>query len=413
MTNAELSLIKLLACSLSGQVYENTLTTVTSWAELFEKVEDHNLQACLYPSVKETLTSIKGLEYLSEEWRNDYLLSHMVQSVYEENIHALSDLFLQHDLTFYIFKGAVLRSMYPPNAFRIMSDFDILVSPEDLTSAINVLEKLGYTKEPDKNTHKHLGFAHPKFFNIDLHFNLIDKSVTDKSDSFTDCFCKSAAVTQCCNRPLLVPNPYYHLLYMFLHMGSHLAGTGFGLRQLADVSVLLDQYKDTFDYMLLMELARTYKIEKLCLALLNLCHHYLGTTIADQLIFKDAESLHLNEQFMTQIVQGGVFGNTNDSQLMENSFLFYSNPKANADHPRLSYFLFLFPSYGKISEREDYRYLKKTPFLLPIAWIHRFFLGLISPKRHMSDALSILKQNNIRANQRSHILYWLELDKKK
>jgi hypothetical protein len=186
----------------------------------------------------------------------------------------ITDIFNEANVPVIILKGAALAFFeYPDIGLRPMGDIDLLVKKENLTSAVNCLELIGYTSAPPRS--RALGqeininiefLKHEKspWINLELHWRLIAGKALWYSPDM-DWFWKnsrrlsqSTAMNTIISQITHIFSPLAQLLYLSAHLMLQHAGTGYRHLWLYDMYLIIQNHRDEIDWQELSRKAIDY-----------------------------------------------------------------------------------------------------------------------------------------------------------
>ena len=169
------------------------------------------------------------------------------------------------------------------------------------------------------------------------------------------------------------PDESTHFLYLVLHAYNHFAASGVGLRQVCDICLWYERYKDGIDTDVLCRGLYEAGAAPFFAAVLHIGRDMLGidAPIPEALfgVYEKTDAVPL----LRDILDGGVFGTAEKGRAHAAGVT--QNAAASG---RVSIAKTLFPPYGYM--KKNYPFLKKCPPLLPAAWAGRIFGYLFSRK---------------------------------
>ena len=264
-------------------------------------------------------------------------------------------------------KGMALKALYPQPDLRTMSDLDLLVAPVQQEAAHAAMETAGYTvveREPGVDV-----MRAPEGLRVELHSQLFDKTeegFLSKLDEAVLFPIESAVREEVyCGEAWVFP-PQEHLAFLLLHMAKHLITTGFGLRQLADYSLFIEKRGSEIDFTALRAQMRALSLEGMMDALTDVCRRYLSLPDGPWSAKVPRET---TDELLGDILDAGVFGKSSKERTRSAAVVYRSFEAADGDKGRLR--RALFPSARTL--KAPYLYAREHPWLLPVAWAHRFF----------------------------------------
>ncbi len=271
-------------------------------------------------------------------------------SVYAEVSSALAEKSIKNIAV----KGPVIKRYYPDPDLRTMGDIDLVIHKDDMANARKVVESLGFEIEE-------CGVDEYKYIRnkscVELHEDLTSKDFGNNVDYKEE--------MQKIFDNIKNPDEFsqeltdeFHLVYMILHIASHLVGRGCGVRQLMDIALLLK--KTDIDMDIVWRELESLKLTRLAHNIFYLCNVWFGVK-CDEYV---ADS-KLYETLSDYIILGGVFGDGEDRE--NNGTLRESYRKSTLG------FLFAraFPPIAYMRASIGW-FREKPAFLLPIAWVYRW-----------------------------------------
>lgn len=196
---------------------------------------------------------------------------------------------------------------------------------------------------------------------IELHRHLFD-SAEDAHDELNRFFADIQATEI---DGLLAMPSHEHLLYLILHAYKHFVRSGIGLRQFCDIGLWARAYHSEIDWQRLHEQCESVHAATFAAAAFRIARDYLGIDF-DLPAPWDA-SLDV-EPLLHDSLCGGVYG-SNDLTRLHSSTVTLNPVKASWTGEKSGVLRTVFPKRAYLERR--YPYLKKRPYLLPVAWAQR------------------------------------------
>lgn len=159
--------------------------------------------------------------------------------------------------------------------------------------------------------------------------------------------------------------PHEHLLYLLLHAYKHFVRSGIGLRQFCDIGLWAREYYAEIDWQHLHDQCTSVHAATFAAAAFRIARDYLGIEFdlpAPWDASLDAEPL------LHDSLCGGVYG-SNDLTRLHSSTVTLNAVKASRTGEKSNVLRTVFPKREYLERR--YPYLKKRPYLLPVAWAQR------------------------------------------
>ena len=264
-----------------------------------------------------------------------------------------------------VVKGQLCSRLYPLKDHRISADDDLYISDAEFMACHEQLLANGLTTDTPVDelaTADEVSYTKngsPLY--IELHRHLFDSS-EDAHDElnhfFTDL--KPIEVDGFSTMP-----PHEHLLYLLLHAYKHFVRSGIGLRQFCDIGLWAWEYHDEIDWQRLREQCESVHAATFAAAAFRIARDYLG--IEFDLPAPWDGSIDV-EPLLHDTLCGGVYG-SNDLTRLHSSTVTLNAVKASRTGEKSSVLRTVFPKREYLERR--YPYLKKRPYLLPVAWVQR------------------------------------------
>lgn len=264
-----------------------------------------------------------------------------------------------------VVKGQLCSRLYPLKDHRISADDDLYISDAEFMACHEQLLTNGLTTDTpadelasaDEVSYTKKG----SLLYIELHRHLFDSS-EDAHDDLNHFFADLNPVE---TDGLLAMPPHEHLLYLLLHAYKHFVRSGIGLRQFCDIGLWARAYHVEIDWQRLHEQCESVHAATFAAASFRIARDYLGIDF-DLPMPWDA-SIDV-EPLLHDTLCGGVYG-SNDLTRLHSSTVTLNAVKASRTGEKSSVLSTVFPKREYLERR--YPYLKKRPYLLPVAWVQR------------------------------------------
>ena len=264
-----------------------------------------------------------------------------------------------------VVKGQFCSRLYPQTDHRISADDDLLIPDGEFMACHEQLlanglrtdtpadelasaDEVSYTKK-----------GSPLY--IELHRHLFD-SAEDAHDELNHFFTDINPVEM---DGLLAMPPHEHLLYLLLHAYKHFVRSGIGARQFCDIGLWARSYHAEIDWQRLHEQCESVHAATFAAAAFRITRDYLGIDFDLPAPWSDSVDV---EPLLHDTLCGGVYG-SNDLTRLHSSTVTLNAVKASRTGEKSSVLRTVFPKREYLERR--YPYLKKRPYLLPVAWAQR------------------------------------------
>ena len=288
-----------------------------------------------------------------------------------------------------VMKGLVCRNLYPNPEQRSSTDEDLLVSREELAACHAALVEDGFVPvDPDAKLEEtdETAFRDDE---RDLYVELHLRPFSSKSDAYGSCnryFEDALSRTEeveIYGRQVRTLCPSDHLFFLLCHAFKHVLHGGIGIRQLCDICLFAERYRDRIDWLLIQSRCREQRLEKLTNAIFRIGQDHLGIPSPDAFCDTNVDEYPL----LLDSLRGGLYG-ANDLDRLHSSTLTLEAVAANRTKRRSRGVLHsVFLPADSLEGR--FPYLRRRPWLLPAAWIQRTWSYLTQEKPKPGSTLRI------------------------
>lgn len=264
-----------------------------------------------------------------------------------------------------VVKGQLCSRLYPLKDHRISADDDLLIPDGEFFACHEQLLANGLTTDTPADelaTADEVSYTKegsPLY--IELHRHLFD-SAEDAHDELNHFFTDLNPVE---TDGFLAMPPHEHLLYLILHAYKHFVRSGIGLRQFCDIGLWAREYHAEIDWRRLHDQCVSVHAATFAAASFRIARDDLG--IEFDLPMPWDASIDV-EPLLHDTLCGGVYG-SNDLTRLHSSTVTLNAVKASRTGEKSSVLRTVFPKREYLERR--YPYLKKRPYLLPVAWAQR------------------------------------------
>lgn len=264
-----------------------------------------------------------------------------------------------------VVKGQLCSRLYPQTDHRISADDDLYIPDAEFMACHEQLLANGLTTDTpvdELSTADEVSYTKngsPLY--IELHRHLFDSS-EDAHDELNHFFTDLKPIEV---DGFLTMPPHEHLLYLILHAYKHFVRSGIGLRQFCDIGLWAREYHDEIDWQRLHDQCESVHAATFAAAAFRIARDYLGIDF-DLPMPWDA-SIDV-EPLLHDTLCGGVYG-SNDLTRLHSSTVTLNAVKASRTGEKSGVLRTVFPKRAYLERR--YPYLKKRPYLLPVAWVQR------------------------------------------
>lgn len=350
----------------------------------FDEALAQQVEGLIYESVQSELENqTLAADYLSY-WKKFVLMRTLA---HKQTCSSIPDIFTALNaskIPYVNFKGYVFKELYPSPELRYMGDVDIYVDKVNIDATKDVLIGLDYIEDVDPNHPFHFTFKKTGAIDIELHYNFFHEDVFHNDFYLEKHIWENTQWIDIEGVKVCVPSYEHSLVHGVLHIVTHFVGTGFGLRQLIDIALFLDQYGSKISFDVVKKILNDYQSTTTYAYVIEMCNRYFNKSYE---IFDVIIEDKVIDALDDLLFDSGVFGHKSYSSELKRIIL---RKKIDDNIQSKSSFrmkmIILFPSSQRIGQK--YRYAKKIKFLLPIAWLHRIISGFIHPNEASKELLT-------------------------
>ena len=360
------------------------------YKRLYSLAREHNLCGVLYCAVKNAESKDVIEKELFNRLENTFFDLVYTSNMQVQTLGEVKALLSQAQIRFVLFKGTVLRNLFPVAESRSMGDTDLLIDKENRNKVKELLTANGFICKSsngpvwDYEKNGVLFEIHTSALNgkagsgdVKEHFeNAIERAVFNGYEgTFPD---------------------EYHFEYLIAHIAHHFCFYGAGIKLVLDLAAVLKKCNVNLDRVLLN--LSECELSDFARVILSVCFKWYG-------VGRDfGISTQKTEDFLAC---HGAFGNSNRSTaaVLERRAI-----EENASSGKIiSKMRLLFPSYEKMKEIPYIKFIEGRPYLTPLAWAYRLFYNIKNRKDFMKTAVSELGSDNARAQAADEYNYFKEI----
>lgn len=401
MNKIQNCIVEILNHSLRGNNIENLSSKSIDWNEMMEECRQHQISSLIYSGISKQY--IKNIdEEILEKWKKETFMSGIYQINHIKQVSKVFEVLNKNNIQLVALKGLVVRDLYPRSELRTMGDADILIRKEDFEKVNNILIDMGYKEEGKNAFHVEYGNGNS---HIEVHWTLANEQMFNGIVEFKEETWNRAVdveigcinVLSMCDEDLL--------LYSCIHMAKHLINSGFGIRQICDVLLIVEKRGEYIDWNSFIDRAKRSGVYKFTMSIFAICNKLFNMEIPKELIgFVDINNSYIDE-LIDAIWENGVHGKKDISAIRVRQLTNVDSEKRGNWTARMQ--RMYFPTGDALGNR--YVYAKNNKFLLPIAWLHRMIYATFRNDYSVADKVKLSVQGPGICKTHSELLSWLEL----
>ncbi len=345
------------------------------WDKIYNLSSFHSLSGAVYLSVQKLDNVDKPEQSILNKFKSDLFYATMRYEEQEKTYHEIIKKLTEHQIDHLFFKGIIIREYYPVKQVRTLGDIDFLLHEKDQNKVKKIFIGMGY-----KNSSS---LAHEKYQKgkivIEAHDKILNNKFSSKAD-YLDCFKNSwEHATTKENGYTYVLNLEYHLVYLIAHTAKHFYQNGAGVRMVLDIAIILKKFGNTLNFSLIWEELKNINLEIFAKCLFDLCDRWFQVGTCDTKYKVDETTYELMSKY---VLMGGTFGFGLNAAIRE-----MRKQYPGTDNRKLIQFKAF---WGKVflnfeEMKPKYPILVKAPYLLPFAWIHRWFKAVTKKRARTAN----------------------------
>lgn len=316
--------------------------------------------------------------------RKQCLIEVAMYSGRAERMKKLIKIMNERGIDHLLFKGFVVRNYFTIPELRSYGDIDFVIRKKDRKKSDELMMELGYKRgcefEPVLSYLKDNEY-------YEIHTDVMEVDVSDKAD-YKEYYQHIWEHVVKVSDHTYEFEPEFHFLYLLTHMAKHISSSGAGIRMYLDIAFFIKYFRDRIDWEWIKKELVVLSFTDYANMVLNAVENWFGIQSPIQLRKVDDEILN---DYLNFTLEGGTFGHFG----RDASTIFLKNQNRNdIDKVSKSATMWhrLFPSADELKYR--YSYLQGKKWLLPIAWIHRFFRGAERFEYHVNQVKGIMSTEN-------------------
>lgn len=373
MTPEEL-LLRSLAAYLDNDSLSTDITKESFWHDLIALAQEQKLLPVLFDVLHESMP-----ESIFDKYRQTAVLQ-----VARQTAHTMEFLQLYKELSnrcipTLVVKGIIARSTYSRSDLRISADEDLYIARSDYLVFHQAMKELGFdcVSMPDlNNAHEERYYRHD--FLIEGHWELFpqEHALLNSLNRYSKIFWDRAQPVIIDGIPILTLEPTDHMVFLLLHAFKHFIGSGFGIRQIADIAQWSKTYEIDWDraHCILSEAHADYFAS----AIFGIGEEYFGMVFPQRWVRTNYELL------LSDALSAGIYGSSTMSRKHSSTMTLGAvESKFHGTH-KLPLLSSLFPNRSVMEM--SFPWVKHSIFLLPAAWGLRIFRYLSSRGEGNSSA---------------------------
>ena len=386
MTPLRDAFLNLLAAALGNAHDPVPELTADQWRELFAMAAAHKVLPLIFEPAYPLVARLDPA--LAVGAKRQVRQQVIVQTIRTAEFLELYRALEEAGATPLVVKGIVCRQLYPRADHRPSGDEDLWIPPEQYPLCHGVMTRLGLvTGETDPDGVYEVPYRRPGSpLYIELHKHLFPPGFRVADAELNGFFSSTRhVIEQVPGGSLRTLHPTDHMTYLLFHAFKHFLHSGFGIRQICDILLFAHRHGGAIDWERVRLSCRAIRAEKFAAALFAIGIRHLGFGPVGPW-----GSLYVDEKPLLQdVLCAGVYGSADLSR--QHSSTITLEAVSTRKKAPAGILAAAFPTAKHLEGR--YPWLKKQPWLLPVAWTSRMADYLRETKRRpdssLADALKI------------------------
>lgn len=353
--------------------------TPDEWQNLFRMASIHNVLPMFYEAVYASPSLQQANMPFLTMVKRQVMQQVMIQTVRTSEFLTLNQALQTAGIRPLVVKGIICRNLYPKPDYRQSGDEDVLISENQFAACHQMMMDFGmHTTEAEEQLLTAYEVPYRKAGSplyIELHKHLFPP----ESDAYGDMNRFFEGVFDRSIPEEIQGNTVYtmahtdHLFYLICHAFKHFLHSGFGIRQVCDIILYANEYGSRIDWMQALDYCREIHADKFAAALFRIGSNYLVFDLEKAAYPKAWQKIQVNEiPMLEDLLSAGVYGGAEMSRKHSSSITLDAvAAQKQGRKAKNAVLISAFPPIAKLEGR--YPYLKKHPYLLPIAWCSRLW----------------------------------------
>ncbi len=388
MTTVHKTLLRALYSGIHSRPFDDPRHEPEDWVALLRCADDQGILPLIYETVYHC-TSFKSLDRsVRNKYQSKALQAAMRQGMQTNEFLTLLLHAQRAGLDPVVLKGAVVRSLYPMPMLRPSVDEDLLVASHEAEAYHRFFLSEGlFADDPEAELSKAQELSYHRK-NSPTYIELHTSPFPTDSKAYGDC---NALFDGALNRAVTLQiedvtvrtlAPTDHLLYLICHAYKHFLHSGVGIRQICDIGMFTKAYGGEIDWDRVLEASKSIRIEQFAAAIFRITERHLGFEMPATFASFGVDESDLLED----ILSGGLYGTADVNRLHSSTLTLEAVTADKADRRRGGMLHSVFLPAKDLSDR--YPYLRRNPWLLPVAWAQRIW-GYVAKEKGVDPAETI------------------------
>ena len=379
MINSQQLILKVLRAFINNRK-NITIKNSIDWKK-FNRLTEINSVSGIIGYVLNQAQNIDCPDKIKQFYTEAYFSTIAITTIRDEAMKSVIELLSKNGIDHLLFKGYVVKDLYTVPELRTFGDIDFAIRLEDRAKCNELMQQNGFRLLDDWEPVYSYEY---ELEHYEVHTELLDSNLNERIDYkayFSDFWNHAQKI----DKHMYVLEPEYHLLYLLMHIAKHLYGSGAGIRMYLDIAFFIMHYREQIDWQHFQSEIEKLKLSDFVNTVFSAVDGWFEIRSPISLKSKGSDFL---DKFTEFTLNGGVFGFVDKSSVV-------NQLRKNADERSINRSTTLlnrtFPPVKHMKAR--YTYLQTKPWLLPVAWAHRFFKKKGTTVGYIKESKELLTTN--------------------
>lgn len=253
-----------------------SLDRPVDWEEVYRLASEQSVVGLVLAGIDCLPNKQRPPKIMLLQWIGEVQLMEQQSAQINNGLKRLVALFDEHGVDYVVVKGQAVAAHYPQPLHRQAGDIDYYCNNDNFSKSEEIIKQAWSVELDVGMSEYHVGYEYMDV-SYEGHFALI-LLYGRKRESYWEMILDedSGDIVDVEGVKVKTLSPTLHILYVFIHLYSHLLGLGVGLRQFCDLAVMLHYCRDNVDLPLLMKHLQALEMEKAFRACGAILVDYLG-----------------------------------------------------------------------------------------------------------------------------------------
>lgn len=385
MTKIELQLLKIARAFIRGsKAADIDSLSPEEWTELYSLCHIHRLTAAAYACLTGVPAFEAAPEALQSGWKRTAAHLSVIQVQRSSALCALCRELEDAGIPYAVVKGLACRSLYDYGTMRVSADEDIFIDGRHVRKALRVCAKSGFNVSGRSDGVFLL--TDVRKMRVHLHTRLFPVEYKALNQHFADALQRRIRLTTPCGTVDTLAHTD-HILYILAHMLRYFVSSGISIRTACDVAAYIRRGGGQVDWDTVYSVLDAVGAGTLFLGVMDVCRRYLLVSCSEfNCPERYIDCSVSGDALLEDMLRADVYGQS--EKIPEGR----AGLKAAIGGQSGDIVGAVFPSQSQL--KAQYTYLKRWPWLVPVAWLSRMarYGGTLFRRRNYSDGMVIQLQ---------------------